>query len=165
MALVVEDGTGMDDAEAYITVADADTYFSGRGNTAWAALGTPAKEAALRLGADYMEATYSQRWKGDRVSETQALSWPRDDVEVNGFDVDNDAVPLAVARANAELAVRASAGDLLADQSAQVKQEVVGPISVTYQDSARQSVRYAIVDGMLAPYLSGSANQIPVYRA
>jgi DnaT-like ssDNA binding protein len=165
MAIVVEDGSGLADAEAYITVADADTYFAARGNAVWAALDEPAKEAALRLGTDYMEAVYGERWKGARVSMTQALSWPRDGVCVNGFEVPDDVVPVAVQRANAELAVRASAGTLLADQGAQVVSETVGPISVTYAEGARQWTRYAYVDGLLGAYFGGSAGQIRVVRA
>lgn len=165
MALVVEDGTGNSDAEAYISVADADTYFAARGNAVWADLTTEQKEQSLRKGADYMEAQYGQRWKGERVSMTQALSWPRDGVVVNGFEVPDDEVPQAVARANAEFAVRASAGDLLGDQGAQVKQEVVGPISVTYADGARQGTAYKYVDGLLGAYLQGGgSSQIPVVR-
>lgn len=167
MALIVEDGTGLADAESYISVADADTYFAARGNAAWAALATEAKEQALRAGSDYMLAVYGPRWKGSRMTATQALDWPRSGVVANGFEVDDDVVPLPVARANAELAVRASAGPLLGDQGAAVKQEVVGPISVTYQDGARQVTRYAAVDGMLGAYLrdGGGGGQIPVVRA
>lgn len=164
MPIIVEDGTGLADAEAYISVADADTYFAARGNAVWAALTTEQKEQALRAGSDYMAAVYGARWKGYRVTETQALDWPREDVVANGFDIDNDVVPAAVARANAELAVRASAGELLADQGAQVKSEQVGPIAVTYQDGARQATRYAIVEGMLAAFMRG-VGQIPVVRA
>jgi hypothetical protein len=157
MAIVIEDGTGKPDAEAYISVADADAYFAARGNAAWGALNTAAKEAALRLGADYMAAVYGPRWCGERLTDTQALDWPRDE----------QGVPEAVKRANAELAVRASAGVLLADQGAQVKSETVGPISVTYADGARQETRYASVDASLraAGLLCGSANMIPVVRA
>ncbi|SRR5690606_1904871 len=157
MALIVEDGTGLPNAEAYISVADADSYFAKRGNSAWAALTVDAKEVALRLGADYMAAVYGPRWCGERLTDTQALDWPRDE----------QGVPEAVKRANAELAVRASAGVLLADQGAQVKSETVGPISVTYADGARQETRYAAVDASLraAGLLCGSANMIPVVRA
>lgn len=156
MALVVEDGTGLADAEAYIAVADADAYHAARGNAAWAALATEAKEAALRLGADYMGAVYGLRWCGARLTTTQALDWPRD----------AEGVPAAVVRANAELALRASAGALLADQGPAVKSETVGPLSVTYMDGARQSMRYALVDALLqsASLLCGGYGRIPVVR-
>lgn len=158
MALIVEDGSGLPDAEAYISVADADAYHHARGNVAWAALTTEAKEAALRLGADYMGAVYGPKWCGKRLTDTQALDWPR---------TGREGVPEAVRRANAELAVRASAGPLLADQGPAVKQETVGPLSVTYADGARQSTRYAAVDAALraAGLFRSAAAFIPAVRA
>lgn len=164
MALIVEDGTIVTGAESYISVADADTYFTARANAVWDALADADKEAALRKATDYMTGRYGLRWKGDRVSELQALDWPRSSAYANGFLIDSGSVPVAVQRACAELAVRASADDLAPDVGAQVKQEVVGPISVTYADGARQDTRYALVDSMLAAYLKG-AGQIPVVRA
>lgn len=154
MTLIVEDGTGLPNAEAYISVADADAYFEARGNMAWGDLALPAREAALRLGADYMAQVYGPRWAGARLTDTQALDWPRC----------REGVPAAVARANAELAARAASGPLLADQGPAVKSETVGPLSVTYADGARQSVRYAAVDAMLAPLLR-PAGMIEVRRA
>lgn len=161
MALEVEDGTGLANAEAYISVSDADAYFTARGNTTWAALTTEAKEQALRKGADYLE---GYRWKGDRYSATQALAWPRSSVIVDGYTLDADTLPAALVRANAELALKASAGELLADVGAQVKSETVGPISVTYADGARQQTRYAAIERMLVALLFGGG-MIPVVRA
>ncbi|WP_426287543.1 DnaT-like ssDNA-binding protein [Luteibacter sp. E-22] len=164
--LIVEDGTGKSDAEAYISVADADAYFSARGNEAWAALDTTSKEQALRKGSDYMAGTYGPQWKGERVSTTQALDWPRKCVRVGCFDLPSTAVPSAVARANAEMAVRSIGGDLQADQSSQVKQETVGPITVVYSDGARQGVKYAAVDGLLGALLrGGGVGSVQVVRA
>ena len=173
MALITEDGTGKTDAESYISVTDADTYFSNRGNAAWAALNTAAKEAALRKATDYMAARYEMAWAGLRKTSTQALDWPRyyaprRDV-VGGYRClplyhSDTIVPVGVQRACAELAVRASADDLSPDVGAQVKSETVGPISVVYADGARQDTRFALVDSMLVAYLKG-AGQIPVVRA
>lgn len=160
MALTVEDGTGLATAEAYISVTDADSYFSDRGDAAWAALTTAAKEQALRKGADYLQ---SYRWQGWRLNATQALAWPRTGVVVDG--VTAAAVPEAIRRANAELAVRASAGDLWADAGGQVVSETVGPISVTYAQGARQQMRYEAVERMIAALLWGGAGQIPMVRA
>jgi hypothetical protein len=156
MTLVVEDGTGKPDAEAYISVIDADAYFAARGKADWAALDDSAKEAALRNGSDYMAAAYGQRWRGCRASHEQALDWPR-----HPFD----AIPKVIGRANAELALRSLLGDLMPDEDSQVTQEVVGPLSVTYAPGARQAPRFAFVDNMLAPCLSGGVSQIKVSRA
>lgn len=173
MALVVEDGTGLANAESYISVADADTYFSDRGNATWAALTTLAKEQALRKATDYLVATYELRWMGARTTSTQALDWPRMNVprpDIQGgyrsFPLywDYNVVPTAITRACAELALRASSADLVADVGAQVKQETVGPISVTYTDGARQQTHYEQIERMLAPYLKGMGS-VPVARA
>lgn len=168
MALIVEDGTGKADAESYISVTDADTYFTARGNTTWAALTTAAKEQALRAATDHMVATFAGRWSGYRIGTTQALDWPREYVPVRDAPTlsyyDNNVVPTAVARACAEYAVRASAGALVADVGAQVTQETVGPLSVTYAPGARQQTTYPAVDAMLAPFLRGQGS-VQVVRA
>lgn len=165
MALIVEDGSGLVDAEAYISVADASAYFAARDNATWAALSAPAQEAALRRGAEYLDAVYGQRWQGSRLTAAQALTWPRAGVVVDGYSLDGSPLPVALVRANAELALRASSGDLLGDQGAQVTQETVGPISVSYADGARQNTRYALVEAMLAALLAYGAGRIPVVRA
>ena len=91
MALIVEDGTGKSDAESFISVADADTYHSNRGNTDWASLLTAAKEQNLRKATDYICQVYRMKWAGTRVNGTQALDWPRayvlrDDYEYSGLN-------------------------------------------------------------------------------
>lgn len=43
MAFVVEDGSGIANANAYITVAYADEYFSDRGNADWAGMADDTK--------------------------------------------------------------------------------------------------------------------------
>lgn len=162
MALVVEDGTGKTDAESYISVADATAYHAARGNSAWAGLASDTvREQMLRRATDYMEQAYAIQWKGERVTDTQALSWPRSCVP----GVASDIVPLAVSRACAEMALRAISGDLAPDLSGQVKQETVGPISVTYADGARQQVKFQAVDNMLAGLLvGGSGSMIKLVR-
>lgn len=180
MAIIVEDGTGLATAESYISVADADTYFSKRGNATWSALTTAQKEEALRKAADYMQAVYYNRWSGTRVNGVQALDWPRSfvvrtDYEYAGMNgstfiggnlyYPSDEVPDAVKRGQCELAVRASSADLLADQGRQIKTRTVGPISTTYTDGARQATRYALVEGMLQPFFGRGSSQLSVTRA
>lgn len=166
MALEVEDGSGKANAESFISVAGADSYFAARGITNWTTLGTEEKEQALRRGTDYLEATYAEQWKGDRVTAEQALSWPRYGVCQFDLPIASDVVPVAVQRACAEMAIRAAAGELAPDLGAQVKSEQVGPIAVTYADGARQQVRYQAIDKMLASLLSGGGQSfVKVVRA
>lgn len=164
--LETEDGTGKASAESLITVADADTYFTGRGITNWATLSTAEKEQALRRATDYMEQVYGQKWKGARMTDTQALSWPRYDVCANGFDVGSDVVPVAVQRACAELALKAAAGALAPDVGRLAKREKVDVLEVEYESGAVPYVRYRAVDNLLAPYLDGvGGGSVKAYRA
>ena len=154
MALEVEDGTGKATAESFISVTDASAYHTARGNAAWAALASDTvREQCLRKATDYMEQVYRSRWQGCRVSETQALSWPRYDVEVEGHAIDSDVVPDAVKRACAELALRASAADLNPDLTQGVAREKVGQIEVEYDKASPQFTRYRAIDALLSPYL------------
>jgi len=134
MSLVVEDGTGLSTAEAYISVADADTFFAAepRG-TEWAALTTSQKEQALRAAARILD--LECQWIGFPVSETQALAWPRSNARredpvtyvietgfanlVSGFYYAETDVPLNVKRANSLMAMATIRQDRypLAEQS------------------------------------------------
>jgi len=159
MALLVETGNIVAGAESYCTVAFANTYLANRGYTAWDALDdTDAKEPALRKATDYLTAMFKGRWQGEIVDEDQALDWPRYDVVVDGYDVASDSVPLAVQKACAELAYRATTADLSPDLTQGVLSESVGQISVTYDKSSPQRTRYAYVDALLAPYLTSRGN-------
>jgi hypothetical protein len=165
MALIVEDGTGLATAEAYISVADAGTRHSNLGNTAWT--GTDAaKEAALRKATEYMTQAYRGRWQGIRLNETQALDWPRSWVTVDGYAVASNSVPADIANACADLALRALSADLNADLERGVVREKVGPLETEYDRNSPQATRYRAIDMALAPYLGrgSSAYCLPVVR-
>jgi len=160
MTLIVEDGTIVAGADAYISAEDATAYHAARGNTAWAALSADEMDQHIRKATDYMVQVYSLRWKGDRVTATQALDWPREGVEVYGFEIDSDVLPEAVANACAELALRASAGDLTPDVTRRTLREKVGPIEVEYDPNAPTLPDYQAIDNMLAPYLDNSGSSV-----
>lgn len=163
--LVVEDGSGMQDADTYASVATADAYHASRGNSAWALLTTAMKDVKLRMATDYLQAKYSGGWKGYRVTALQALDWPRYGVTVDRVTLVSDQLPVQLVRACCELALKAIDGPLTADEGAQVKAEKVGQIEVTYADGARQQTRFASVESMLRPLLQGGLNTLQVRRA
>lgn len=172
MSLIVEDGTGKSDSESYISVSDADTYHSNRGNTDWAALTTTEKEQLLRGATDYMVAVYRLRWDGYRYVNTQALDWPRiyvpvrDICSVNAYPeyVDFDIVPTQVKNACAELALKANTETLLDDLSQGTIREKVGPIEVEFDKFSPQYKRYLQVENSLSIYFASSANQVKLMR-
>ena len=113
MALTVEDGTGLVGADAYISVANADTYFQASANATWAAATIPAKEIAIIKATRYIEKRFGAKWKGLIASSEQALSWPRRYVyDERGTEL-VDQVPVQIARACAEYAVQALINPLI----------------------------------------------------
>lgn len=113
MALTVEDGTGLVGADAYISVANADTYFLASANATWAAATDPDKEVAIVKATRYMEKRFGTKWKGLIASSEQALGWPRRYVyDERGTEL-ADQVPVQIARACAEYAVQALINPLI----------------------------------------------------
>jgi hypothetical protein len=158
MAFVVETGAGLSNSNSYASIAAADDYVAERGIANWTALSSSVKQQALIKATDYLEATYRDAWKGDRVTQTQALSWPRISVYVDRFLLDANIVPTPVVKACIEMAVRSAAGEvLIVDQGQRVKREKVDVIEIEYQDFSDPAQRYPFVNRMLTPYIkSGS---------
>jgi hypothetical protein len=96
--LVIEDGTGLSNSNAYADIPFVENYLLGGQLQAFAALTESEKEAAIIGSTRYIDTMYS--WKGTRKNIDQALSWPRIGVELDGFPVER--VPAAVRRAAAE---------------------------------------------------------------
>lgn len=175
MTIIVEDGTGKIDAQTYCTVVFADAWHLARGMTLWATMQEAEKEAALVRASNYLQQAYRLKWAGHRKTVTQALDWPRynalrvDSPVAYGYGpayYDDDAVPIEVQQANAELAFKAASGDLAADVSQLVKRERVDVIEVEYMDGSTPIVRYRSIDNLLAPLLkNGGAGAIAVSRA
>jgi len=104
MSIVVETGAIVAGANSYISVVDADAYFSARNNTTWSALTTANKEAALLYATSWIDSRYS--WPGIIVDDSQALSWPR----LGAYDVDlrsiaSTTIPQALIDAECEAAL------------------------------------------------------------
>jgi hypothetical protein len=158
MALVVEDGTGKSDAESYVSVADADTYHAAHSGSAdWTGASTAEKEKALRLATQWLGASYDGRWLGVRFSGDQALSWPRDSVELDGYILSASDIPQQLLDATCELALKDVEGDELfadmADEGTVGSTTVrVGPItdSKTYLGGSRGIKRYRLVEALVS---------------
>lgn len=170
MSLIVEDGSIVTGAESYISVLDANTYHTNRNNGDWAEAETSEKEAALRKATDYMLQVCRTRWQGWKVSETQALDWPRNSVyvdqtinynnQITAHLIPNNVVPLEVKKACAEYALKALSGDLFADLTQSITREQVDKISVDYDKFSPQSVRYVAIEAMLAPFFQATNSQL-----
>lgn len=165
MALVVETGAGLADAESYCSVESANSRHAAFGNAAWDDLSDGQKEIALRKATAKMTQDYRQRWKGERRTATQALDWPRYGVRVDCIYLANDAVPAEIVNACADLALKAASEDLTPDTERALIRKKIGPIEKEWDRYGPQSKRYAAVDRALSPYLVGSSAMATLVRA
>jgi len=156
MSLIVETGTGAIDSESYISVADSIIYHNNRGNATWSTITTAQQEQALRRATDYIEQVYRLKWQGRRVTELQALSFPRYEVlRADGYYYyDYDIVPNEVKSACAEMALKAAQGELAPDLTQGVVREKVDVLEIEYDKYSPQFARYRAIDNLLAPLLT-----------
>ena len=159
MALIVEDGTGKLDAEAYISVVEADDYHAKFGNTVWAPLPLADKEIALRVAASYMVQTFRGQWQGYRTIHNQALDFPRRSVFRDDYDlIDFNIVPYEVKQGNAELALTAHAQSLQpATQTRSKKRIKIANIEIEYDGSGAQATVFINAVRRLAVFLNSSS--------
>lgn len=157
MAFIVEDGTVVEDANAYITLAFADAYHADRGNAGWAGSNTLKQQAIVRA-TDYIDVRWGPHFLGDKKEPEQSLQFPRDAFE---------GMPSALLKAAAEYALRALSSDLMPDIEIDAtglrvtrKTERVGPIEETTEYRAQSTMAlikpYPAADRLLWPLLSGN---------
>ena len=166
MAIIVEDGTGLANANSFVTVAEARAYATDRGITLPAA--DVEVERALIKAGDYMF-RYEKNLKGSRVTTTQRLPYPRYPVNVFGTVILKTDIPIQLKEAQIELGIESSAGVALRPNGSgrEVLMEKVGPISTQYSETGSGSntpTFYKALD-LLAPLLkSASGSFMEVVR-
>lgn len=136
---------GAADANSYTDRAEADEYLLNDRlhASAWDTLDDSAKDAALMWATRELERL---DYVGYRVTETQALKWPRSEAYLDGRLLANDEVPKQMKDATAEMAFWLSQGDRSAPSSGEQFQELgVGPITLKFRDPAG---RGGILDAM-----------------
>lgn len=157
MALIVEDGTGVANADSYTSVGTARTYALKRGITLSAVDAT--LEVYLTKALDYLE-TLADRYKGTKVADTNALQWPRKDVIIDGVNLATNVIPKNLIGAQIMLAVAVQGGlELLptVDGTPFIIEDTTGPLTTKYSEKITVSgvpiVRSA--DALLLPLLRG----------
>lgn len=151
---LVEDGTGLPNANSLASVQDFKDYYSLR-NIDISTLTDTQIEGFLVLGTDYIVQKYD--FKGEPLKDTQSLPFPR--------VVNNETIfPTNVKYATILLAFKSQNGSLLADSQQQVKKEKVDVLEVEYMDNSSSEVVYNDVLGYLKPYLSNAGNVYNISR-
>lgn len=105
--MIIEDGTGIENANSYVTSDEADAYFAALGNTDWYS-----DEAALITASQAADLLYAQRYLGSRLTLEQGLAFPRSEFSDNeGFVRPEGTIPVELKRTVFELALNHLKGD------------------------------------------------------
>lgn len=169
---------GASNANSYVTVATADTYFDERVNTsAWDDASTDNQERALIMATRRLD---QEHYKGEPVkpltdvevsatTSTQALKWPRySTYDDSGWAFDHEEIPVIVQHATMELALRVlndGSTDTLADTGLEQFESVkIGPIDVVPRLSYRAGRLPETVERLLRPVLATVSGGFRVRR-
>jgi len=173
LIVAVEDGTGQEDANSYVSVADADSYFTGHVYPAAWVLPANAslKGAALVMATRLIDSNC--RFDGFRKSNLQALQWPRVrciDREANGVVglpclafglgamspqyLASDSVPQCVVSATCEMAIELLRRDPTLDPVGfGLKSSAVSGSAFVYDKTDRRPVLPQVVVALLSRVL------------
>ena len=147
MALIIENGSGMNNSESYVDVDYVDAYFLKRGINEWATLTN--REQLIIRAMDYIENNYT--YQGTKLVSTQALQFPR--------LIDGETVyPIALKNAVCELALKSNDEDLLADTDKTTIREKVGALEIEYDPNQDNVKSFNYVNKLLAPYLVSTSS-------
>jgi hypothetical protein len=148
--IIVEDGTGISNSNSYVTLAEADQYFSDTGNLGWAGTDDFKNQNLINATAA-MDATYGQRYLSYlRDNTTQALLWPRHQVwDRHARRINQGTIPQSLKNAQCEMAILAQNGVNLypegsADHNTTSESVTIGEISEskTYSRPAQDTAQY-----------------------
>lgn len=153
--ITIEDGTGVANANSYVTFAEYVAYCEDRGLVA------PDVEVAtpLILEAALFLETSECKLQGHRTyPDRQALAWPRKCVKAFGVDVPDDVIPLKIKQAQMAAALASSTGLVLFPNQtgANITEETVGPLTTKFDATSWSGANVPVigaVDILLKPYL------------
>mgnify|MGYP003653719495 CR=1 FL=1 len=128
MALIIEDGSNVPNANSYITAQEWLDWAAARGIQH--AHSQSDVEAHILRGMDYFEA---QSFIGLKANSEQSLQWPRDWVIIDGYSVESNTIPPEVKNSCYEVTnTEAQGNSYISAQGRVTTSESVGSISVSY---------------------------------
>lgn len=141
MALIIEDGTGVEDADSFVTIDQARTYAASYGYE------LPADdtelEVALRQGAQYL-GLFDGSFSGSKTDALQSLVYPRiDSYIISGgvkTSIPDNYIPTQLKHSQIIAAATYGAGDDVRandDGNSIASEAVSGAVSVSYFDNGK----------------------------
>lgn len=146
------------DANAYVTVAEADAYFGAGG--AWDALDVEAKEKLIIDSTSFLDAAFGIHYVGTPANgRVQALMWPRSNaIDDMGNTIPADEIPREVKRSIYEAIVFEMAKPRSASFASAlefpVQEEKIGPLETKYAVYSGGNAKSLNMSEAIKPYLS-----------
>jgi hypothetical protein len=150
VAFIVEDGTGIANANSLASVEEFDAFHGERGNAAAVALSVETKRQLLIKATDYL-VRYRNSWVGLPTYLGQGLDWPRT-VAVN-YALTHLGVPKGVKQCVIELAAIARTAALVPVGTRGKKRVKIGPLDVEYDPAQPTANNFIVASRWLEPYL------------
>lgn len=157
--LIIEDGSIVENANAYINETYADSYHTQRGNAAWGAATPTQKQTAIIRATQSIDMLYKSLWLGSLVdSSKQSLEFPRKGL----FTIRDDEIPTALKKAVAEAALRElnEPNSIMPDleRGGKIKRVRAGSVEVEYSSRAEAATVYAMFNSLLVGLIAANPN-------
>ena len=149
MALIIEDGSIVSNANSYVTDTEYVAYAKARGKTIGASASV--REIELTKAIDYLE-YYRDEYKGLKVTRDQPLQWPRYSVWVDSFQLNSNEIPKELKYSQMEAAIIEAAGISLTPSGTieNVQSQSLGSMSISYYKGGTwQTVQHKSLDQYL----------------
>tara|TARA_R110001599_G_C11987827_1_gene635643 strand:+ start:234 stop:722 length:489 start_codon:yes stop_codon:yes gene_type:complete len=162
MALIIEDGSQVVDANSYVTDAEYTAYATLKGLMVGA--NAAKREVELLSAMDYLDGA-ELSMQGTRASSTQSLSFPRFNVLLYGYLLASDKIPKELKQSQFEAAAYSHTGTLLinSEESNLANFSVDGAYSESYHKGGSSvRVRLDRVNAKLRPLLNDATKLVRV---
>lgn len=162
ITIIVETGSGVANANSYVSVSEARDYAANRGVT----LPVEDDEVAAFLikATDYLE-SLACKYQGKKTDCAQSLQWPRTGVVICCVDVAGNAIPKELKQAQMALVLVQNEGLVLQPNITAgdfITEETVGPITTKYANPIQAGItpQFTSVESLLQPLFFASCGQV-----
>ncbi|MCQ0042383.1 MAG: hypothetical protein NF693_09010 [Bombella sp.] len=165
MAIILEDGSQVTNANGYVSLVEIRDFASMRGIVLSAT--DSIVETFSFKATDFFE-TYANRFKGSKVSATQALQFPREGVSLDGFSLASNEVPSLVKKCICQLVIELHNGIDIApttDGKFLIREKIDVIENEWQPGSSSGQPNLTLFEAFIAPLLQTSTGGLTVRRA
>ena len=154
MALVIENGSVVANANSYVTLAEYREWANARGISA--SDSDAVLERRILRSMDYFE---QLNFIGNKANENQPLQWPRTEALIDGYYADATEIPAQVKRALYEaIKVEADGYSNLNTQDRRTIREKIGDIEIEYADNSENRTITPALTSALSKLVMGATS-------